>query len=436
MANKVLRRLLPALTLLCTGSVFAQTSSTFTPATSGSTGTTLPAGVPLRIQLDHGYPLKPGTQLEGHLIAPVYRVDHEVLPANTKVTGSITGKHSVSKGQRADALLNGDFTPLAVPEVSFDHLVLPDGQSLGITTSVTERTATIIHMGGPNKRPSLVGQAKAQVKQMKQDARDTLNTVKGPGKGDRLRRYLYGQLPYHPQRIWTGTQYDADLTQPLTIPERPRQPLPVAILNGKTPTGHIEARLTQDLSSETAKQGTAVEAVLSKPLFDPTNQQVLLPEGTRLSGSVQQAQPAKWFSRNGKLRFTFRKVDLPEGTEPVAVHGQMTSAEGGQGQNLSIDQEGGAKAQPDKNKVLAPLVLGLLASNATDRDAGTLHTGVVSNGFGIVIRVVTMATTNRNLAAGFAYFAVSKSVYRRWIAKGHEVDFPKDTRLEIDLAER
>jgi hypothetical protein len=375
-------------------------------------------------------------RLEGHLIAPVYRIDHEVLPVNTKVTGSITGKRPVSGGQRANALLNGDFTPLAVPEVHFDHLQLPGGQEVGIATSVTERTGSIIHMGGGTKRPSLVSQAKAQVKQMAQDARDTLNSVKGPGKGDRLRRFVYGQLPYHPQRIWTGTQYDAELTEPLAIPEKLRSPLPVLALNGKTPTGHIEARMTQDLSSETAKPGAAVEAVLSKPLLDPAQQQVLLPEGTRLSGSVQQAQPAKWFSRNGKLRFTFRKVDLPAGTEPVAVHGQMTAAEGGQGQNLSIDQEGGAKAQPDKNKLLAPLTLALLASNANDRDAGPAQTGVVSNGFGIVIRVVTMTTTNHNLAAGFAYFALAKSVYHRWIAKGHEVDFPKNTRLEIDLGER
>jgi hypothetical protein len=47
-----------------------------------------------------------------------------------------------------------------------------------------------------------------------------------------------------------------------------------------------------------------------------------------------------------------------------------------------------------------------------------------------------MAASNRGLAQGFAYFALSKSIYKRWIAKGHEVSFPKDTRLEIELSER
>jgi hypothetical protein len=424
---------LSALSLLCGSSSLGQaTNSAPAPAVNA---TTLPAGVPLRIELDHGYPLKPGTRLQGHLIAPIYRVDHEVLPVNTRVSGSITGKHAVSSGQRTNALLDGDFTPLAVPVVNFDHLQLPDGRSVSIATNVTERTAAVVHMGGRGKSPSLVARAKAQIKQQKQDA---IDTVKKPGKGDRLMRYLYMQLPYHPQRIWIGTQYDADLTQPLVLTENP-PPFPLALLNGKTPTGHIEARLTEELNSATSKQGAPVEAVLSKPLFDPEHQHLVLPVGTLLSGAVLQSQPAKWFSRNGKLRFNFRKLDLPAGTEPVPVHGQMTAAEAGQGQNLSIDQEGGAKAGSDKGKLLAPLALGILAASSMDRDRdsnGVLKNGVVSNGFGIVVRIVTMATANRDLASGFAYFALSKSVYRRWIAKGHEVDFPKDTRLEIDLSER
>jgi hypothetical protein len=87
----------------------------------------VPAGVPLRIEIDNRYPMKVGTRLEGHLIAPVYLVDHQVLPVNTHVSGAIVATHPVSKGTRTDALLNGDFTPLAIPEVRFDHLTLPSG---------------------------------------------------------------------------------------------------------------------------------------------------------------------------------------------------------------------------------------------------------------------------------------------------------------------
>src|ERR1700745_1908951 len=88
---------------------------------------TIPAGVPLRIQIDKRCPVNVGTKVEGHLIAPVYLVDHEVLPVNTRVSGSVVAEHPVKGGQRADALLNGDFTPLVIPEVRFDQITLPDG---------------------------------------------------------------------------------------------------------------------------------------------------------------------------------------------------------------------------------------------------------------------------------------------------------------------
>jgi hypothetical protein len=117
----------------------------------------------------------------------------------------------------------------------------------------------------------------------------------------------------------------------------------------------------------------------------------------------------------------------------------MTAAEAVPGQDISVDSEGGAKAGSGKDKYLEPLALGVLAAFSMDRvkgKKGVLQNGVVSNGFGVIARIATMAASNRTLAQGFAYFALSKSVYRRWIAKGHEVTFSKDTRLEIELSER
>jgi hypothetical protein len=430
---------------------------------------TIPAGVPLRVEIDHRYPMKVGTQLEGHLIAPVYLVDHQVLPVNTRISGTIIATHSVSKGIRTDALLNGDFTPLATPEVRFDHLTLPNGDGAEITTDAVQRDASVVRMRSTGKPFSIKDQVTEQVKQRKQDA---LDTITKPGKSDRLRRFLYTQLPYHPQVIWAGTQYDAELTQPLPIPQRNAPaPLPLQQMGDRMPTGTLEARLTHPLDSASARDGASVNAVLTKPLLDPTQQEVILPEGTHLIGSVLQAKPARWFARNGKLRFTFRQIELQPGLpaqaapaqpsneiEPQSqlatqaspheestphllsrpIHGQMTAAEAAPGQDVSVDAEGGAKAGSGKNKYLAPLALGLLAASSMDGDEASdvFKNGVVSNGFGLIARIVTMAASNRGLAQGFAYFAVSKSIYKRWIAKGYEVSFPKDTRLEIELLER
>jgi hypothetical protein len=119
---------------------------------------TVPVGVPLRVQTDHRYPMKVGTRLEGHLIAPVYLVDHQVLPVNTHVSGMIVATHPVSKGIRTDALLNGDFSPLATPEVHFDHLTLPNGDVAEITTDAVQRDASVVHMQSARKRFSIKDQ--------------------------------------------------------------------------------------------------------------------------------------------------------------------------------------------------------------------------------------------------------------------------------------
>ena len=131
-------------------------------------------------------------------------------------------------------------------------------------------------------------------------------------------------------------------------------------------------------------------------------------------------------------------LELPQGE--ASVHGQLTAAEASPEQNLSIDSEGGVKARADKGQLLAPLLLGVLAATSMDRDRNhegdAVKNGAVSNGFGLAVRVVTMASGNRNLASGFAYFALSKSIYRRWIAKGNEAAFPRDTLVEVELASR
>lgn len=417
---------------------------------------TIPPGVPLRVQIDKRYPVSVGTRVAGHLIAPVYLVDHEVLPVNTRVSGSVIATNPLKGGERADALLNGDFTPLVTPELRFDQITLPDGTVEALSTRVTQRDGAVVRMKSSAKKPSLKQEAEDAVRQREQD---TLDQITKPGKSDRLLRILYSQLPYHPQRIWPGTQYDADLTAPLSIPQtNAPTPLPVLPLNEKSLIGVIEARLTQDLSSATAKQGQLVDAVLTKPLLDATKKQVLLPEGTHLEGVVLQAKPAHWFARNGRLRFTFRRVDLPQApilNAPAQVpelesqqanagsatnhpiHGRMITSETNRKQNVAIDSEGGAKATGGPEKYVAPLVLGLLAASAGEGDSdNVVKNGVVGNGFGLMARVVTMASANKEVSMGFAYYALAKSVYKRWIARGSELTFPKDTRIQIELSER
>ncbi len=393
----------------------------------------IPAGVPLRVQIDHRYRVHAGARIEGRLIAPVYHIDHVVLPANTRVTGAILGmKHDPQQG-RVSALLNGQFTAPAFPAVRFESLRLPNGATLPIQTSVTERDATVVTMKASKKKPGLRARARAIFEARKHMA---LETLRHPNLGDRIRKLIYSQLPWYPATIWSGTEYDAELTAPLTIPGPQPAALPDAALHG-TPTGIIEARLLTSLDSATDHRGTPAVAVLTRPLLTPNGKQVIFPEGARMTGLVTVARPARWFARNGQLRFTFRSIER-KNAAPAVIHGELAAAEAAPGAHVKLGQEGTARSSSGPGKYLAPMALGAMTASAFDSDATSnpVHSGVATNSFGFAARALVMGTANAALLHTLAVYAVSKSVYDRWIARGHEIDFPKDTRIEILLNRR
>jgi hypothetical protein len=394
---------------------------------------TLPSGIPLRVQLNKRYRMRAGQPISGVLIDDIYSGNYVVLPKNSVIDGKISGMNAVHSRDHTWNLLDGDFTPMRTPALQFTAIHLPDGKVRMLTASATERTAPVVNMTPPQHKQSLWAKAKAQIGQK-------ISSVKGmthdPHKSDAALKMLYGQLPYHPQEIWPGTQFDAVLDQPLQFEEkRPAKPIPLTPPKGHLPAGKLEARLVTPLSSATNKVGNPIEAVLTQPYMDASRQHVILPTGTELLGVVTQAKPARKLGHNGTLRFAFRNVKLPNGALEK-MHGQMTAVEGRKGQNVTVDSEGGAKANADQGKFLAPIVLGALAGNSLDADQGNGHAGVASNGFGLIARGISMAFVTPAMTAGFAYFAVGKSITRRWLEPGHNVVFAKNTRMQLSVADR
>jgi hypothetical protein len=418
---------------------------------------TVPAGVPLRVELDKSYPMHVGLKIEGHLIEPVYLIDHVVVPADSKVFGTITGKHGVSRQIRTAAMFNGDLTPLKDAEVTFSSLETPDGRHFEIETDAIERTTKTVRMAAPDQAPRRsLGQRIAAA--FHWTKRETAAGFSAPHKLDTAKKALYAQIPFHPQEVWAGTQYDAELRQPLELTEQNAPaPEPAADFGDLKLTGTLEARLVDPVDSSTARPGMPVEAVLTQPLFEnestapestdamnPTvrteqslpqvHGKLLLPEGTHLIGSVVEAKPAGMFGHNGSLRLTFRKVELPEGDERV-VHGRVIAAESIRSARVQIDNEGELKAT-GPNRFLAPITLGTLAAAGDSTGAGLVREALSSNGLDLLARIVGTASSNGGLITGFAYYEVGKVVFDTWIARGHEVAFARNTRLEIELSQR
>ena len=417
-----------AILLLGPGLAAAQTAPQQAAAVSEAT---IARQVPLRIVTTRRTKLKRGAPVAGKLLEPVFVGSQLVLPAESIVTGHVASTLPVDRATRRDALLNGDLTPLRVPVVAFDSVRLTSGVALPMDTLGHLRQAELIRFVARKKQSRL-----QQLKAIAADRiRSTRQQFTAPHKTDRLMRFAYNQLLYHPQRIWAETDFDAELQTPLVVPVAAPPPVvaaPPDTLLRVQPV--VRARLTEGVSSDTAKNGDVVHAVLTQPAWDGEHR-LIFPEGAALTGVVLQAKPSRRLGHNGRLRFAFRSME-PAGKAAQPLQGQVTGAEGQEKANVTVDEEGGVQANPDKDRFLGPLLLAVLAAGGHDDDGGAARQGLASNGLGIVVRVVGLTAGSRNFATGVGAYGFAKSVYRHFLAHGKPVAFPRDTAVEVQLSER
>lgn len=409
---------------------------------------TVPKGMPLRVALEKEISIKRvGEPVEGRVVEPVYAFDQVVVPAGSRVFGQVKEIDGVSKRKRADAMLAGDFTPLHVAKIEMNELVLPDGKHLPIHTAVAPGTAEVVHLiAGSEKNKSAKDAAAQQVHAARQRIRDEWNAsmkeVKTPGRMHRLERAAVASLPYHPQYLEPGTRFDAELEEPLDFGAETKSPDDVSALGTPPPAGSVvHALLVTPLSSATGKKDDPVEAVLSQPLFSEDHH-LILPEGSKLEGSIVQVHAARRLARNGELRFVFHKLELPNGIHQK-VDGNLEGVEVDRGQNLKLDEEGGAHSTAPKSRyVSTALSIALAASSQIpDREHGVEesggHNGLrgVSGGSGFRLVGLMMGFLIRSspVALGLGAYGSSRSIYSHFIARGHDVVFPKNTPLEISF---
>jgi hypothetical protein len=412
-----------------------------------ATSIQIPSTTPLSVQLLQHAPMKTGQALEGHLLYTVYFENRIAVPAGTVLRGSVIQLDS-DRSRRIHSRLRGDFTPFHTPVVRFDQLVLPDGTLQPIVTDTAKDGAPILRLSPPpgKKRGSFIAR---QIAQEKQRLKDTAGLFTTPGRGDRLVQFIYKQLPYHPERIETGTSWTVELAHPLDLKFKNSPPQdandPVIHADSKQTTKErpdtkgpppdqgqewrLRAYLQQTISSANEKPGDTFQALIAEPVFN-ADHTLVVPEGSLLIGEITQSKPARSFGRQGKLRFHFRELRFPSGfSHPV--EGTLAGVDSNKSANLQIDSEGGIQPQA-QNRVIVPLVLTLLAGRAFDDDGNqAANSAVASNGFGIVGRVVGIAASSRNVAAGIGIYGAALSFYDLWLARGHNVVFVKNTRIEI-----
>ena len=421
--------------------------------TSGETlALTVPKDTPVQVMLDKEVRLKKAGQLlHGRVVEPVYAFDKLVIPAGSEIDGRIMRIESVSALSRTISALDANFTPERKFDVEFTEVSL-DGKHVPIVTTVTPGSGQVIQFvstsGDQDKKKGLKNEAGDRAKKARQQARQrwdaALRQVEAPGKVHRLERYAIAQLPVHPQYIDAGTTYFAELQQPLEFGVE-NLTLELASSIGATPPegSIVHARLLTPLSSAIAQKGDNVQAVVSQPLFN--REQLIIPQGSLLNGSVVQVSPARRLSRNGQLRFVFHELALPDGVEQK-VDAALSGVEAGRTDHLKLDSEGGAQATSPKSRYLKTVIsIGMAAVSAGgDADArvtnpaGNTSNRVIGGAGGLKLVGMVMGAAVKSRAFGYSMgaYGAGMSVYTNFVARGRDVVFPKDTAMDIGLATR
>jgi hypothetical protein len=429
---------------------------TSTPATDSPIPATIPLAVPvdtpIQLALDEETRIrKVGQPLAAHTVEPVYAFDKLVIPVGTAITGQITRIEPVSTGKRTLAALDADFTPSHAIDVTFTELIFADGKHIPIHTVVTPGSGQVIRFltaANEKEKKGVKDAASEKAKEAKEEAKRewdaAMQQVKQPGKFHKAERYVVAQLPIHPQYIDAGTVYFAELQEPLDFGSEPFTPDMAASLGAAPPPGSfVRTLLITPLNSASTPKGAPVEAILSQPLFD--GKRLILPQGCRLKGSVVQVQPARYMSRNGQLRMVFHELlpPLGAGGEIVGqkVEANLEGVQAAAADNVALDAEGGAAAGSPKSRyLLTTISIGLAAVSAgvggdtlgdsTEGAAGG------AGGFKLIGIILGASVHSQPFGMAMGMFGASKSIYTHFIARGHEVVFPKNTAMQIGIGTR
>jgi len=449
--------------VLCTAFVSAQTLSTrpdtpvpavapAQPPAPTNIELTVPAGTPIKIALDREVKIqKVGQPIHGKVVEPIYAFDQIVIPRGAEAIGVVSQIESVPKKTRTLAALDANFTPPHQFHVTFNQIVLADGRHLPIDTTVTPASAGVLQFVSASARtPTEKEQAhknpvSRNIADAKAEARREWDTamkqLHEPGKVHKLERLAEAESPVHHQYLDAGTAFDADLNRPLSFGSEQLSAEKLAGIAAMPAAGGVvHARLTTPLSSATAHKGDPVEALLTEPLV--AAEQLVLPVGARLTGSVLEVHKARSLKRNGQLRILFHQVELPSGLEQK-IESTLEGVEVSHGENLALDAEGGAQVTTPRTRYLVTAFQVALATSVIgDRDAGKASadgggTGTAAangaSGFRLVGAVMSAVAHSRVVSSSFGFYGAGFSVYDHFISRGQDVVYPKDMSMVIGL---
>ena len=369
---------------------------------------TVQPGKILCIRMESRAKMHIGAGVSGILAETVYVRDQIAIATGTKFVGHVVDLADGPAATRVKAMMDGDFTPPHEAVVQFDYVVASDGRWLPIHT----RFAFCIP---GEKDVSSAGSEKESI----------LEPFREPDKLQRIGDAMLAKLPYHPQHISRGDVFHAELDTPLdVISQGAAKPEPDALL---------AVQLLTPLDTKTTEIDEPIDAVVSAPYFTPDGQ-LLLPEGTKLTGRVTEVRSAGMLIHAGKLRFHVNAAHLPDGTS-MALNAEVSGIESSRGDHMKVDPEGQMSTSSSKLgmagaglKVISPA---RSAADPTVEKTVFARASAGMSGFGALGSVA--AQVSPATATGFGAYGAAKAIYWNFIGPGKNVVLPVGTRVLMRL---
>lgn len=407
----------------------------------------VPEGAPLEISIDRRITVRHvGEPVEAHLVRSVFAFNREVIPAGTQLTGRVVRLDPVPLPRRIRRMMSGDFTRLRDPKAVFEKLYFPDGRVLAIETKPTSLIGRVVRpdtLISPEPKDSFAGKTVEFMRTGLVNARqEIVDTWKSDDKWDRLQEAGYSYLPYHPQFIPKRTQVAVELQEPLTFGTVRLDSIQGDSAMLPPMDSIISARMVSAVTSN-SQPGTRVEAIVSEPLY--AGDQLLLPEGTRLIGSVVDSQAAASWRRGGKVRFSFQWMELPPGVKSsrrmYRLQAILAGVDTERISNIKVDAEGGSQSVESVTRFFAPALkafIGTQVFDDTQQSGGqgqggnrTWRTLAGASGFGVVGSVASQIS--RDAGTGLGFYGLGWSVFTHIVARGSNVVLAPDTPVRIRL---
>jgi hypothetical protein len=342
----------------------------------------------VKVQLDRSLKissLKPGDIVHGKLANAVYSRDHEVFPAGLPVRLQV---NQVARRRRQA----NDHWPWVVqvftpryekyPVFHLAAVTLPSGPEVQLHASVVFLDREIEVRGHEKKSPSSPSQTN-------QDAKKAAKTS-------------------GPMLVLEAT-LESDNQD-----ESASSAVARANLETGTPAKIV---LLDELSAKKSRAGDAFQARVIEPVR--RGSQVVLPEGSVLTGEVTGSTPPRWLSRSGSLHLRFTGLNLPDGnSRPVIA--SLSAAHLDRGSRTRMDAEGGLRGdRPGK----AWMVLNLGA---------TLGIGkIADDGTQLLIEALISTATDISTAGTARVISTCVSGVFLLSRHGRDVVLPRYTELEI-----